>query len=390
MKSLSVFGLALFLCAAQATKAQQESPALADFLVRSNASLVYVETTKILPNGAMASFHGTGFVVSSIGQVLTAAHVVDGIARETLGKSYAGEINPKATFSYRGKLASSEAQLEDMQLDFLDDSRDLAILHFKKRGHFKPLEIASGANLRSPEQILALGFPLTMSSVVPALGRITGTGQPDGRWLIDAPVNPGHSGGPVIRRDGRVVGVVHAGIQGATLMNLILPFSPADPLLVRAGIAQVPDDNLQSLDVIPMRSNWDDIRLEGSCEERRSIFEKLAEGIRWACAEGVVSSGGSPNVERTQNVRVSIPASAAIMDVRYFHRSRGDWHDPVESGDWHTNPPDSDLQWMEINKAQIQFNGTSRIVEARCRNWSHNLRMFCAIGVQYREGVWLW
>jgi len=385
----SVAALILFVITQEA-EAQQESPALSDFLAKAADSLVYIETLKTLPNGASARFHGTGFVISSAGKVLTAAHVIDGISRETLGKSHNGEVNPNAIFRYQGRRGASDAQLEDLQLEFLDDLRDLAVLRFKSGRAFRPLEIASGTGLRPPEQILALGFPLAMNSIVPALGRITGTGQPDGRWLIDAAVNPGHSGGPVIRRDGRVVGVVHAGIQGVTLMNLMLPLIPKDPILVKTGVAQVTGDTPRYSDTIPTHTDWNDIPLEGSCENRRPLFEKTSEGIYWVCAEASVSSGGSPNVERTQNVRIAIPASAALMDVRYFHRSRGDWQNPVEVGTWHRNAPGEDLQWMSIDGAQSQTNGVETIVEARCRNWSHNLRMFCAIGAQYRAGAWLW
>src|SRR6185503_15553963 len=114
------------------------------------------------------------------------------------------------------------------------------------------------------------------------------------------------------------------------------------------------------------------------------------ENLHWACSEIAVASGGSPNVERTHSVRVTIPASAQVVDVRYFHRSREDWRAPTEVGPWHSNAPDGDLQWMEIESAESHISGNMRIVEARCRNWSHNLRMFCALGVQYRGGAWLW
>lgn len=382
--------MCIALAISPAAAAQFLSPALSNYLTENGGKLVYLETTKILPNGATAHFRGTGFVISSSGDVLTAAHVVDGITRESLGQDHSSEFSTDATFNYKGRLGSKAGQLEDLHLVLLDDLRDLALLRFEGTRQFQAFEVASGAGLRPPEAVLALGFPLGSDTSVPALGRITGTGQADGRWLIDAAVNPGHSGGPVIRRDGRVVGVVHAGIQGATLMNLMLPLKSEDPILSKAGVKQVAGLPTSDPDTIPPRTGWNDIPLEGACEERRKHFENLAKGIHWACAEATVDRGGSNNVERTQNVRVTIPGSAALLDVRYFHRSRGDWQAPVEGGPWHSNAPGGDLQWMSIESAQSRTSGVDRIVEARCRNWSHNMRMFCALGVQYRAGAWLW
>jgi hypothetical protein len=97
------------------------------------------------------------------------------------------------------------------------------------------------------------------------------------------------------------------------------------------------------------------------------------------------------NVHVTAPVRIVVPRSAALLDVFYFHRSRGDWRNPVELGPWHANMPETDLQWMKIHAATVSTDGDGDLaIEALCRNWSADLRMFCAVGVRYRAGVLLW
>jgi S1-C subfamily serine protease len=48
---------------------------------------------------------------------------------------------------------------------------------------------------------------------------------------IDAPINPGASGGPVITADGNVVGIIDASLRGAQNFNLAIPIDAVKPLL---------------------------------------------------------------------------------------------------------------------------------------------------------------
>jgi hypothetical protein len=175
-------------------------------------------------------------------------------------------------------------------------------------------------------------------------------------------------------------------------MNLITPLAKNDPLLRSAGAKQdLSVWSTNSIHRIPPRLDISDIPLEGSCEERRARFEQLTNGIQWVCADAMVENGVKANVHVTTPVRIVVPKSAALLDVLYFHRSRGDWRQPVEVGVWHANMPDTDLQWMKIHAATVSTDGEGDLViEALCDNWSAELRMFCAIGVQYRAEALLW
>lgn len=381
----------LLVALSRRVEAQASSTALSVFLAERCPAIVYIRSTRAVPNGLAAEFAGSGFVISSDGYVITAAHVVDGIDRGTLGVSHAAEVNPEWKFSFQGSLGSTTGDPHPMHLVKLDDLRDLALLRMDEVRDYPHFLVANSDGVGPTDSMLALGFPVGSSSVIPAFGRVTSQSRSDGRWSIDAPVNHGHSGGPVVRRDGKVVAVVHAGIQGATLMNLAMPFAKGDPLLAEAHVAQdAAVYSPGSSDSALKGSTGDDLPREGSCSERAATFDQPASGLHWVCVEVVVPRGVKEHIEKTRTARLLIPGSAEITAVRYFHRSRGDWQQPLEFGPWHVNPPDVDLQWMLIDRAEIIHTGGDQIVEADCHNWSDGMSMSCALGVQYRSGAWLW
>lgn len=394
MRLFPIAGSSLSLMAsliANAASGQTLAPSFSSYLASHGGAIVSLETTKTLPNGLQAVFRGTGFTITPDGLVMTAAHVVDGIDRETLGVPHRPSVPSLAQYSVRGTLGIVAGPARELSVVTIDDLRDVAILKFTARADYPHFRLASGKGLRPPDQVVALGFPAGTTSIIPAVGKITDTHRTDGRWLIDAPVNPGHSGGPVVRKDGAVVGIVHAGIQGVTLMNLMLPLSEKDQILSGTPAVQttvqwppVTDGAVQS-DVPPV-----DMPALGSCGDRREELEDPEKRLYWLCAEVRVPRGVTEHIEKTRFLRLSIPASAAIVDLRYFHRSRGDYRNPVENGPWTLNLPDTDLQWMSIERADVFRAGDDHIVQALCRNWSHSLTMSCAIGVRYRVDAWLW
>jgi TPR repeat protein len=149
------------------------------------------------------AFSGTAFFVSKDGKALTNAHVVREcrqISVNTEGQSSAAKVLAR------------------------DDRNDLALLTTE-------LHPAQSVNwrlsVRQGEDIVVYGFPLTgvlASGGNVATGNITalaGLGN-DSRFLqISAPVQPGNSGGPLLDRNGTLVGVVVAkldalGIASAT------------------------------------------------------------------------------------------------------------------------------------------------------------------------------
>ena len=133
---------------------------------------------------------GTGFYISASGNVLTNNHVVDGC----------GEIRIPVE-NAKGKLVVA------------DQSNDLALVKLEVSG--KPsLQFQSADELKQGEEVFAFGFPL--DGYLPGSGNITTgiisalAGPSNNSSLIQttAPVQPGNSGGPLMNKKGKVVGVV--------------------------------------------------------------------------------------------------------------------------------------------------------------------------------------
>jgi serine protease Do len=151
-----------------------------------------VPTPQIAKKPDAESFSGTAFFISNDGKALTNAHVVQGCRHMTVSKD--GRNSP-------ANLVAS------------DERNDLALLET----NVKPVQSANWRfRVRQGEEIVVYGFPLTRvlaSTGNVATGNITALAgiADDSRFFqISAPVQPGNSGGPLLDRNGAVVGVVVA------------------------------------------------------------------------------------------------------------------------------------------------------------------------------------
>ena len=135
---------------------------------------------------------GSGFLVSTVGHILTNAHVVRGCA----------EVRSPADVP--------------VQVVAYDDASDLALLESSSRSPGTVAEFRQGRGIRSAGSVLVIGYPLRdMLASEPSVsaGIVSALAGPgDDRRLIQitAPVQPGNSGGPVLDSAGNVVGVVVA------------------------------------------------------------------------------------------------------------------------------------------------------------------------------------
>jgi len=144
---------------------------------------------------------GSGVVINEGGSILTSLHVVSGTDRWVVVFADGSE---------------SEADFAGSQPE-----NDLAVL---KARHVpdeqQPAILASTAGLQPGDPVVATGFPFGMgpsvtAGVVSGLKREFVDAEHDHLRLtnliqFDAAVNPGNSGGPLVNRDGEVVGIVTA------------------------------------------------------------------------------------------------------------------------------------------------------------------------------------
>jgi S1-C subfamily serine protease len=142
--------------------------------------------------------NGSGVVITETGDILTNFHVIEGAARLTV-LFFDGSESEVAVAS-------------------ADPSRDLALLHaLSIPDDLKPATIRSLGGVNVGDPVFAVGFPFGIGpsfseGVVSGLDRayvnpnqgnvVTGLIQ------FDAAANPGNSGGPLVDKDGAVLGIV--------------------------------------------------------------------------------------------------------------------------------------------------------------------------------------
>jgi S1-C subfamily serine protease len=158
-----------------------------------------VAVEAIVPGeGKARSSLGTGVVVADTGIILTCLHVVKDASTVTVVFADGTE---------------SEAQVMVRQPE-----NDLAVLSAMKiPDDLKPATLVSSASLNVGDEVIAVGNPFGVfnsasDGVVSGLGRQY-TSRETGATLhnliqFDAAVNPGNSGGPLVNRNGEVVGIV--------------------------------------------------------------------------------------------------------------------------------------------------------------------------------------
>ena len=139
---------------------------------------------------------GTGFVYDTKGDIVTAAHVVDGASSV--------KVKFKNGKTYSGTVVGS------------DNSTDTAVVKVNApASDLHPLTIGDSSVVKPGDEVVAIGSPFglteTMTAgIVSAVGRtITAPNNYSisGAIQTDAPINHGNSGGPLLNSSGAVIGV---------------------------------------------------------------------------------------------------------------------------------------------------------------------------------------
>jgi len=159
---------------------------------------------------------GSGFIVSSDGQIVTNYHVISG------GHSAKAKLGSGAFFEVEGALAVSR-----------DD--DLAIL--KVAGTQLPaLPLGDSDALTLGEHVVSIGSPLGLSGSV-SDGIVSGLREEAGARIIQttAPASPGNSGGPLLNMSGQAIGVIAFKLRGGENLNFAVPIKAVRRLLDAGG-----------------------------------------------------------------------------------------------------------------------------------------------------------
>jgi serine protease Do len=147
---------------------------------------------------------GTGFIISSEGYIVTNAHVIG-------GAKAAGII-------------TYEGELHQVELIGKNEYMDIALL--KISGDYDMLELADSDDIQIGEKVIAIGNPLGLQFSV-SEGIVSGVHRPGLNEMevyiqTDAALNPGNSGGPLINKEGEVIGINNFKIGGTEGMGFAL------------------------------------------------------------------------------------------------------------------------------------------------------------------------
>lgn len=180
-----------------------------------SSGVVNVDTLRIQRAGYLGTAErqagtGSGFVWDIQGRIVTNFHVV----QDALVVSRAGVVSIQPSATIRITLADRSSW--NARLVGVAPDNDLAVLQIDAPAEkLKPLKVGGSNDLEVGQTVFAIGNPFGQSltftqGIISALDReiqsvtdrpITGVIQ------TDASLNPGNSGGPMLDREGRLIGV---------------------------------------------------------------------------------------------------------------------------------------------------------------------------------------
>jgi TPR repeat protein len=157
-----------------------------------------------LPLATLAAVgSGTGFFITPDGYIATNYHVIAGATevsvRDSSGRNHAARVVRT------------------------DMKNDLAIL--KVEGRFPALALARSNTVRKGDSVFTLGFPnpgiqgLAVKFTEGTVSSLSGIQDQPNVFQMSVPIQPGNSGGPLLTREGVVVGVVVSKLNASFAMQ---------------------------------------------------------------------------------------------------------------------------------------------------------------------------
>jgi S1-C subfamily serine protease len=167
---------------------------------------VVVVNTKLSYQGGAAA--GTGIVLTSSGEVLTNNHVIQGATSIEV-------VLPGTTHQYTAKVVG------------YDVSADVAVLQISGASNLKTASVGDSSKLTTGQAVKAVGNAGGTGTLASASGTVTGLGKSitvsgdqgsterlTGMIETNAALQPGDSGGPLLNKNGQVVGMDTAASTG--------------------------------------------------------------------------------------------------------------------------------------------------------------------------------
>ena len=133
---------------------------------------------------------GTGCIIDSSGIILTSAHVIEEgntvIVTLANGKDYSARI-----------------------LKIFGENKDIALLKIDVAHNLKTVKFGNSEKIKVGQKVLAIGNPFGFNGTL-TQGIISRIDYAKNRIQTDAAINPGSSGGPLLNKNGEIIGINQA------------------------------------------------------------------------------------------------------------------------------------------------------------------------------------
>ncbi len=272
---------------------------------------------------------GSAFCINAAGLFVTNEHVIRDETEVTLVIDSGLKTARKVT----AKVLRASAEL-DLALLKVDDPKGLTAL-----------PLADKDDVSETDELIAFGFPFgarlsadgkESPAISVSVGKVTSLREKDDalhRIQLDAVLNKGNSGGPVLNKEGRVAGVVVGGIAvggAAAGINFAIPvshvhrfLSRAEPIfdpptLTPANLHDAHEFKAITPGALPSAKPVDlELILKAEGGEPRPFKMKLADGVYSVSAVPVPSTKGPPPLRLTATyARGSVKGELADREIK--------------------------------------------------------------------------
>ncbi len=296
----SWFVLALTLALSAAPWARAQEDLSAENLARAKAATVLVDL------GRQGS--GSGFLVDPCGLFATNRHVAEA-------------AQPGATIKLALNSGQADQRIVSARVVALSEDADLALLKTDEPVKAEPLKLSDDTGLTELAKTIVFGYPYGKmlaegGEPYPAIsinvGRISSLRREGGkleRIQMDAATNPGNSGGPVLDKDGRVVGIVVSGIPGASV-NFAIPaakllamikqpvLSLRAPEIAYAHRGDSRDFEVEVLPTAPIPTDAQVVLKLGETRKEQRSFPAQRSNGKWILKAAPCDTSGAPGFPR--------------------------------------------------------------------------------------------
>ncbi|RZT56754.1 trypsin-like peptidase [Sphingomonas sp. BK036] len=287
------------------------SSASADDIAATGRGVVRVVTIAVVDDQVVGFGHGSGFAVAP-NRIVTNAHVVD-LAERYPDNVVVGIVPTEGTKSYQGKVIAYDSQ------------RDLALIEFTG-ARLPPSALYTGP-MNEGDAVVSLGFPgnvdlataRSAADYIRPMTPVRSEGVLSGRRVLSdievllhtASIARGNSGGPLLDRCGRVIGVNSAITRGEE-GDSTFGFAIADTEL--AGFLR---DSKQPYASIGTGCTSIEDRLRQDSDADARATADAASARRDAAAQDALAREGAVEKARTEaaHTRENVMAIAGLLLV---------------------------------------------------------------------------